>query len=51
VRQSGSHAIYKNAACKRVTEPIHDSQILHPEILRSILCDADLSPEDLETSR
>jgi predicted RNA binding protein YcfA (HicA-like mRNA interferase family) len=51
VRQSGSHAIYKNAVGKRVTVPIHGSQILHPKILRSILRDADLSLEDLETLR
>ncbi len=49
VRQSGSHAIYKSAIGKRVTVPIHGSQILHPKILRSILRDADLSLEDLET--
>jgi predicted RNA binding protein YcfA (HicA-like mRNA interferase family) len=51
VRQSGSHAIYKNAVGKRVTVPIHGSQILHPKILRSILRDADLSLQDLETLR
>jgi predicted RNA binding protein YcfA (HicA-like mRNA interferase family) len=51
VRQSGSHAIYKNAVGKRVTVPTYGSQILHPKILRSILRDADLSLEDLETLR
>ncbi len=44
-RQSGSHQIYKNAAGKRATVPFHTSKILHP---KSILRDADLSPEDLE---
>jgi predicted RNA binding protein YcfA (HicA-like mRNA interferase family) len=47
-RQSGSHMIYKNAAGKRATVPYHASRILHPKVLKSILRDADLSPEDLE---
>lgn len=46
-RQSGSHMIYKNAACKRVTVPFHASKILHPKLLKSILRDADLSVEKL----
>jgi len=40
--------IYKNAAGKRATVPFHASKILHPKVLRSILRDADLQPEDLE---
>jgi predicted RNA binding protein YcfA (HicA-like mRNA interferase family) len=47
-RQSGSHMIYKGASGKRVTVPFHASKILHPKILKSILRDAGLSPEDLE---
>ena len=47
-RQSGSHQIYKNAAGKRVTVPFHASKILPPKVLKSILRDAELSPEDLE---
>jgi len=47
-RQSGSHQIYKNAAGKRVTVPFHASKILHPKVLKNILRDAELSPEDLE---
>jgi len=46
-RQSGSHKIYKNAASKRVTIPFHGSKILHPKLLKSILRDAGMSPEDL----
>jgi predicted RNA binding protein YcfA (HicA-like mRNA interferase family) len=46
-RQSGSHIIYKNAAGRRVTVPFHASKILHPKVLKSILRDADLKPEDL----
>ena len=37
--------IYKNAAGKRVTVPYHAVKILHPKLLKSILRDADLSPE------
>ena len=48
-RQSGSHLIYKNAAGKRVTVPFHAPKVLHPKILKSILRDADLSVEKLET--
>ncbi len=47
-RQSGSHQIYKNAAGKRVTVPFHALRTLHPKVLKSILRDAELSPEDLE---
>lgn len=47
-RQSGSHMIYKNSAGKRVTIPFHGSKILHPKLLKSILRDAGMNPEDLE---
>jgi len=47
-RQSGSHRIFKNAAGKRATVPFHASKTLHPKVLKSILRDAELSPEDLE---
>jgi predicted RNA binding protein YcfA (HicA-like mRNA interferase family) len=47
-RQSGSHQIYKNSAGKRATVPFHTSKILHPKVLKSILRDAELSPEELE---
>jgi len=46
-RQSGSHQIYKNEAGKRVTVPFHGSKILHPKIVKHILRDAEMSPEDL----
>jgi predicted RNA binding protein YcfA (HicA-like mRNA interferase family) len=46
-RQSGSHIIYKNSAGKRVTVPFHAGKILHPKVLKSIIRDADLKPEDL----
>ncbi len=47
-RQSGSHKIYKNAAGKRATVPFHGSKILHPKLLKNIMRDADLTPEDLD---
>lgn len=46
-RQSGSHAIYKNAAGKRVTIPIHAGNILHPKLLKSILRDAEIAGKKL----
>ena len=46
-RQSGSHMIYKNAAGKRVTVPFHVQKTLHPKLLKSILRDADIRPDDL----
>ncbi len=39
--------IYKKAAGKRVTVPYHAAKILHPKLLKSILRDADLTPEKL----
>ncbi len=50
-RQSGSHMIYKNAAGKRATVPFHGPRTLHPKVLKSILRDTGLSPEDLEKLR
>jgi predicted RNA binding protein YcfA (HicA-like mRNA interferase family) len=47
-RQSGSHQIYKNAVGNRATIPFHAAKILHPKLLKSIMRDAELSPEDLE---
>jgi predicted RNA binding protein YcfA (HicA-like mRNA interferase family) len=48
-RQSGSHKIYKDAAGKRVTVPFHALKTLHPKLLRSIMRDAGIEPEELET--
>ena len=47
-RQSGSHKIYKDAAGKRVTVPFHVQRVLHPKLLRSIMRDAGIEPEELE---
>jgi predicted RNA binding protein YcfA (HicA-like mRNA interferase family) len=47
-RQSGSHAIYKNGAGRRVTIPVHAVRVLHPKLLKSILRDADLTVEKLQ---
>jgi predicted RNA binding protein YcfA (HicA-like mRNA interferase family) len=40
--------IYKNASGKRVTVPFHAQKTLHPKLLKSILRDADISPDDLK---
>ena len=47
-RSSGSHHIYKNAAGKRTTVPVHAGQTLHPKVLKSILRDADMTVEELK---
>lgn len=47
-RQSGSHIIYKNAAGRRVTVPFHSSKVLHPKVLKNIMQDAGICPQDLE---
>jgi len=46
VRQSGSHMIFRNDEGTRVTVPYHSGKILHPKLLRSIMKDADISPEE-----
>ncbi len=48
-RQSGSHKIYKDAVGKRVTVPFHAQKVLHPKLLRSIMRDAGIGPEELES--
>ena len=48
-RQSGSHKIYKDAAGKRATVPFHAQKVLHPKLLRSIMRDAGIEPEELDT--
>ena len=46
-RQSGSHAIYKNAAGLRATVPVHGAAILHPKIVKTVLKDAGISADRL----
>jgi predicted RNA binding protein YcfA (HicA-like mRNA interferase family) len=48
-RQSGSHMIFKNAAGKRATVPSHSAKTLHSKVLKSILRDANLTTEELES--
>lgn len=48
VRQSGSHKILRNTIGKRVTVPFHGNKTLHPKVLKSILIDAELTPEELK---
>jgi predicted RNA binding protein YcfA (HicA-like mRNA interferase family) len=47
-RSSGSHHIYKNAAGRRATVPVHVGKTLHPKVLQSILRDADISVDELK---
>ncbi|MEN6341756.1 MAG: type II toxin-antitoxin system HicA family toxin [Methanospirillum sp.] len=47
VRQSGSHRIYRNDDGVRVTLPVHANQVLHPKILKQILLDAGIDPDEI----
>lgn len=47
VRSSGSHRIFRNAEGRRTTVPYHAAKVLHPKLLKSILQEAELTPEDL----
>ena len=47
VRQSGSHAIFRNDDGRRVTVPIHGSKDLGRGLLKQIMRDADISIEDI----
>ena len=47
VRQSGSHQIFRNNAGKRLTIPAHAGKILHPKIVKSLLHDLEVSPDDI----
>ncbi|MEP6465626.1 MAG: type II toxin-antitoxin system HicA family toxin [Parafilimonas sp.] len=47
VRQSGSHAIYKNSEGTKITIPIHGKKDLGKGLLKQIMKDAGLTNEDL----
>ena len=46
VRQSGSHAIFKNSSGIRTTLPIHGRKTISPGVFFSILKDLEISEED-----
>jgi len=46
-RQGGSHAIYRHPDGRRATVPVHGKRDLGRGLLRRILKDAGLSPEDI----
>lgn len=48
-RQSGSHAVLIHADGRRVTVPVHAGRTLGKGLLRSIMNDARLTREDLES--
>ena len=47
VRQSGSHAIFRNPEGRTTTVPIHGKRDLGRGLLRRILRDANLTVDDL----
>lgn len=48
IRQSGSHMIYRNEEGIRATVPFHAKKIIHPKIVKRILEDIKVSPEDVK---
>ena len=48
VRQRGSHARLRHADGRAVTVPIHSGQDIGRGLLRKILRDAEISPEELQ---
>ena len=49
IRQSGSHMIYRNEEGIRATVPFHAKKIIHPKIVKRILEDIKVSPEDVKS--
>ena len=47
VRQSGSHIIFKHSDGRRTTVPFHSAKDLGKGILRQIMKDANITPEDM----
>ena len=47
VRQSGSRRIYRYDEGVRVTLPVHSNQVLHPNVLKQILLDVGIDPDEI----
>lgn len=50
VRQKGSHLRIANAEGRKTTIPVHSGENIHVGLLRKILNDCDISPEEFENS-
>lgn len=48
VRQRGSHAIYRHADGRTTVVPMHAGEDIRRGLLRSILRDLELTPEEFE---
>jgi predicted RNA binding protein YcfA (HicA-like mRNA interferase family) len=48
VRQRGSHAFYRHADGRSTVVPMHAGEDIRRGLLRAILRDLDLSPEEFE---
>ncbi len=46
VRQSGSHILFKNEEGTRINVPHHSGKILHPKLVKSIMEDAEIAPDE-----
>jgi predicted RNA binding protein YcfA (HicA-like mRNA interferase family) len=47
IRSRGSHFLLRHADGRTTTIPVHSGETLGPGLMRSILRDIDLSPDDL----
>ncbi|MEO8399718.1 MAG: type II toxin-antitoxin system HicA family toxin [Ignavibacteriaceae bacterium] len=48
VRQSGSHAIYKNSFGNRTTIPIHSNKTIGKGLLKQIMKDSEITIKDFK---
>lgn len=51
IRQVGSHARFIHSDGRKITLPIHSGENVHRGLLRKILRDLDLSPEEFSKLR
>ncbi|MEK7119664.1 MAG: type II toxin-antitoxin system HicA family toxin [Patescibacteria group bacterium] len=51
VRQTGSHARYIHRDGRRTSIPMHSGENIHPGLLRKILRDIQISPEEFSNLR
>lgn len=49
LRQKGSHVRLAHPDGRKITVPVHQGQMVGRGLLRKILRDAELSPEDMES--
>ncbi len=51
IRQTGSHARYIHSDGRKISIPMHAGENIHPGLLRKILRDLQITPEDFSKLR